>query len=329
MSQISETQRLGAVFGSARSGSTWLGAIVSSNPDVAYRFEPFHRLYYSPQLQAALNDEATTETTDINTLYHALLPAHPLAEKPPFFSKSYPMSMAAGRSLTWPLARKVPLGAWLFRQCYTPRSLPPVVFKEIGLVHLLKKLVPHIPVVYLMRHPCAVVWSMLRGQEQSLMPSDRRQFLQKLLRQRRPDLASEFLHRCDRLSPAEQEALLWRIDTEIALDQIQSHANGLLVFYEDLVEQPLVVAARIFHHLGLPLSTESRIFIEESTLQASARPVQRGEVGINRYFTVFRDPKAACNKWKQQMPATMRDRVMAIVGPSQSFAAGQQQGLWQ
>ncbi|MGF1498175.1 MAG: sulfotransferase [Elainellaceae cyanobacterium] len=328
MSQISQAQRLGAVFGSARSGSTWLGAIVSSHPEVAYRFEPFHRLKQNPQIRAAANPDSTEATADIDAIYHALLPAHPLAEKPPFFTKSYTTPMAAGRSLTWPLARKVPLGAWLFRQCYTPKSLPPVVFKEIGLVHLLTKLVPHIPVIYLMRHPCAVVWSMLRGQEQSLMPSDRRQYLQKILQQRRPDLMDEFQGHEDR-SAAEQEALLWRIDTEAALDQIQSQPNGLLVLYEDLVEQPLVVAARIFRHLGLPLSAESRMFIEESTLQASASPAQRGEVGIDRYFTVFRDPKAACNKWKHQMPVEMRDRVMAVVGPSRSFTVGQQQGLWE
>ena len=34
--------KLAAITG--RCGSTWLGAMVSSHPEVAYLFEPFHRL---------------------------------------------------------------------------------------------------------------------------------------------------------------------------------------------------------------------------------------------------------------------------------------------
>ena len=37
------TGNLAGVFGTSRCGSTWLGSIIASHPEVAYRFEPFHR----------------------------------------------------------------------------------------------------------------------------------------------------------------------------------------------------------------------------------------------------------------------------------------------
>ncbi|MDJ0687655.1 MAG: hypothetical protein QNJ41_04015 [Xenococcaceae cyanobacterium MO_188.B32] len=44
---------MGALFGLGRSGTTWLGAIVASHPEILYRFEPFHRLqkiYIAPKV---------------------------------------------------------------------------------------------------------------------------------------------------------------------------------------------------------------------------------------------------------------------------------------
>ena len=38
------SHQLGAIFGTGHSGTTCLGSIISSHPNIAYRFEPFHRL---------------------------------------------------------------------------------------------------------------------------------------------------------------------------------------------------------------------------------------------------------------------------------------------
>jgi hypothetical protein len=42
--------RIMGIFGTGRSGSSWLGSIIDSHPQVAYRFEPFHRLKQNPTI---------------------------------------------------------------------------------------------------------------------------------------------------------------------------------------------------------------------------------------------------------------------------------------
>ncbi|MGL6343136.1 MAG: hypothetical protein ACRC80_28855, partial [Waterburya sp.] len=86
--------KLGGIFGTGRCGTTWLGAMVSSHPDVAYRFEPFHRLKKSKIAIATALEKIRAEdfsAQDLNLIYQALLPAYPEVEKPPFFAKNCDM----------------------------------------------------------------------------------------------------------------------------------------------------------------------------------------------------------------------------------------------
>ena len=83
--------KMGSIFGTGRSGTTWLGAMVSSHPEIAYRFEPFHRLGATqPAVEEALETIRSNEFSykDLSSVYQALLPAYPQAEKPPFFPKN-------------------------------------------------------------------------------------------------------------------------------------------------------------------------------------------------------------------------------------------------
>ena len=329
---ISSTDKckLGAIFGAGRSGTTWLGTIVSSHPKIAYRFEPFSRLRQTNtyvEETFKLIRSSTFSSSDLSQIYHTLLSAHPEWEKPPFFQKSY--SIPPGRSMIWPLARKNTLFSHLFQQLYTPKATPPLVFKEVQgnlLYPLLTRTTA--PVIYIMRHPCAVVWSNMQGQKNSLMPKHRRQRLSKLLEKKNPTLAEQYNGRLEKLSISEQEALLWRLDVEQALSACQVNKNGLLVIYEGLVAHPLEIASKVFNHLGLEMTRETASFIEESTQSSQASRIKRGEIGINQYFTVFRDSKVACNAWKDEMPPEDRMGAMKIVRDSNPFVFAAEQNLW-
>ena len=100
---------LGAIFGAGRSGTTWLGSVVSSHPDVAYRFEPFHRLEnrnnHLKEVRQKIESNSVS-SQDLFLLYQALLPAAPEMEKQPFFSKTFERRFSKGEQLLWPLARK-------------------------------------------------------------------------------------------------------------------------------------------------------------------------------------------------------------------------------
>lgn len=334
MSNENNNCHIGALFGAGRSGTTWLGAIISSHPDIAYRFEPFHRLQKTnPKVKEILEELIRSDGFSVNNLslvYRMLLPATPDLDKPPFFPKNYRMILSLGKSCTWPLARHNSLVSHLFRFLYTPIDCPMLIFKEVEMVDIFCQLLgkTQMPIVYLVRHPCAVVSSILRGQKSSLVPEGRRNFLHNLLVKYNPILAGEYGERLDDLTVCEQEALMWRLDVERAVSACQSHPNGLLVVYEELTQNTLEISSKVFHHLGLEIAKESVAFIEESTNGSSVSRLKRGEVGINPYFTVFRDSKVAQNSWKNDMLKENIMEVMGIVKDSNVFTMIADRGLW-
>ncbi|NEP08673.1 MAG: sulfotransferase [Symploca sp. SIO2C1] len=324
---------LGAIFGTGRSGTTWLGAILQSHPAISYRFEPFTRLQktqveISQALELIQSDAFSVK--ELPSIYQALLPAYPECEKPPFFPKNYPVRFSWGKSLTWPLARKNALGSCLFRYLYTPKGQPKLVFKEVDKAKLLIPLLARteMPIAYIVRHPCAVISSVMRGQNNSIMPSGRRSVLKNLLAKYEPMLAEQYGERLETLKLSEQEALLWLVEVGRSVSACQNSPNGLLVIYEELTERTLELTEKIFSHFGLNMAQESVSFIEESTSTSSAPRMKRGEIGINQYFTVFRDSKVSRDRWKQEMSTEDQQRVMKIVKNSPVFALAAEQGLW-
>ena len=335
MSSHKESLPLGALFGASRSGTTWLGTLISSHPKVAYRFEPFHRLAkIQPDVGRSFEilQSPQLSSEDRSQIYHSLLPAYPEIEKPPFFDKDYQATLNWGREFTWPFARKMPLVGQIFQKLYTPKTgngqTPTLIFKQVEMVYLIAPLLERLgaPVVYLMRHPCAVIWSRIRGQKNALMPTGRADKLDKILRESFPELVEQYAGQLK--TNTEKEALLWRLDVECALSDCSNSPKGLPIFYEELVENTLPVVERVFEHFNLSLTQDTVSFIEDSTQTTNDLWQKRGEVGINPYFSVFRDSQAVCDRWKEEMPAEDRARVMKIVSDSKAFQMAAEQGVW-
>ena len=314
--------KLGAVFGAGRSGTTWLGSILSSHPEVSYRFEPFHRLQRkNAEISKSIESirSCNFSNKDLSYLYKTLLPAYPECEKPPFFYKKDCFNF--GKKLIWPLSRKNSFCADIFTSIYTPKKQPMLIFKEVALVDLLIKLLEvGIPIVYIVRHPCAVVSSVMEGQKKMLMPDKRRSVLDSLLYKHQPELWKQYKDRINELEVCEQQALLWLIDVETALNACRNTSNSFVVLYEKLAKQPLEVSKKIFNHFRLEMTPQSITFIEESTKNSSTSRIKTGEVGINSYFTVFRDSNFSCDRWKQEMPFEEQAKVLKIVEGSNAFS---------
>lgn len=59
--------RIGLIWGAPRSGTSWLGHLVSRHPDVEYRFQPIHAYSFAPRI------EANSSMLDLYRFYARLL----------------------------------------------------------------------------------------------------------------------------------------------------------------------------------------------------------------------------------------------------------------
>lgn len=320
------------IFGTGRSGSSWLGSIVSSHPEVAYRFEPFHRLKHLPavaQAQQLLESAELTEQ-DLASVYQVLLPAHPRVERPPFFPKSYGMSW--GKTELRPLALRFEILQSVFQKIYSVKKVyPPLVFKEVTMESMMSNVLEKtsMKVVYLVRHPCAVVASTLKGQKEGVMPVGRHAILDKLLRKYEPDLAERVIPQLSQLDALDKETLLWRIDVNKGMAAVQQYPHILLVVYEELCDQPMQVSQRVFQHLGLDFSAQTEAFLTQLTQPELSKSKRWREIGIGNYFSVFKNPALVKNKWKDTLPKESQAKIVNWVKDSTAFTHCARIGNWE
>jgi hypothetical protein len=318
---------LSGVFGTPRSGTTWLGAILDSHPDVAYRFEPFHRLRDHPRIRQAreILDSEHLGDADLARVRALLLPAHPVLEKSPFFPKSY--LRFGGQRLVWPLARRFEPLAPLMEALYTPRGLSRLVFKEVGMIPVMRPLVQKSSarIVYLIRHPFAVVSSVLEGQARGLMGTGRQEAIAGILEAHDPALWARFGPRLPEIDAAVKNALLWRFDTEQALRCLEGRENAMQVVYEDLCLHAEERARAIFDFLGLPFHAQTEQFLHEST---GGHPRRRGDRLVNRYFSVYRDPLESMNRWRKALSASDRRSIEEVLEDCEIYRTIADQGHW-
>lgn len=314
--------RLGAIFGTSRSGSTWLGAIVASHPDTAYRFEPFHRA----KITQAREIKRLTErilapdfnSTDLREFYDFLLAADPWLYKPPFFKNDHHVNF--GRHWLWVACRTVPALGGVFKAIYRARGRPYVIFKEVNFERVLGALVHRstIPVIYLARHPCAFVASQISGQSMGFMLQRQYEPFRARLLSDHPDLVDRFANQLEEMTPAQFIALRWRVEVESAFAQIDHHPRVLLVFHEQLCRDPLKISNEVFNHLGLAMCDQTLDFIKASTTERDAPP-RSVKTRRRAYFNVYRDPMKSMDKWKTELNAEQRAQIDAIVSDSRVF----------
>ena len=157
------------LFSAGRSGSTWLGCLLDSHPDVTYRFEPHAQvagLFKDAKYANALLASDRLSDSDLVSIRRGLLHSNPFIDKPPFFHKrSGALRLPGLRQALCVTARKIPLARPLYRWLYTPTASTVLVFKHVAQEDACRRLINQtsMSLVYLARHPCGTVASLLRG----------------------------------------------------------------------------------------------------------------------------------------------------------------------
>lgn len=258
------------VAGAARSGTTWLADIIQSQLDCRLMFEPFH----SGKVAAFHG-------------HHYFQYMRPEEKCPTLYDYSK-------RVLSGDIRH-----AWVDRRVDRLRSHYRLV-KEIRANLFLKWLAdafPQVPILFIIRHPCAVVLSRMKLDWAT--DSDIAPFLAqpKLVE----DYLSDKLDFINGIEAAESKhALIWCVSNLVPIRQF-GPGNLNIVFYENLVARP---EAEIDHLFGLLRLDYDRQRIMSQILEPSTTTLwERANLS----------PTEKIGGWKDQLNHKQIGDIMSVV----------------
>lgn len=315
------TAKIIMAFGMPRSGTTWCGKIFDSHPDTMYRHEPDTS---SPTrdlpLMAPVGEIDHYEQKIKDYVAGAChVRTERVSASLPMFPKKYysPLSFQLRKGLI--LATKVLSRQW--HNLTVPDFVDidgnhdiKIVWKSIeslGRLGLFARVLGNSRAIHIIRHPCGQISSVVNGEaggkftEKS--PSSEDYGILKHLTE--TEAAGKYRITLDKLKamePIERLAWRWVIFNEQAMIDTAALENCMLLRYEDLCLNPEAKTRELFAFTGLNWNDQTAEFIGKSTKNNN-----------DRYYSVFKDPVKAMNKWQDSLPGERIDRITKIVKDTQ------------
>jgi len=305
-----------ALIGMPRSGTTWVAKAIDSHPDTYYLHEPDSEARLDiPQI---INAEDNEQYLPYINEYLAKIEGVDklkVVGRLPFYPKNYFNSLQLNFNRLSALASKS-LGQ--FSQSITkgsPWLIKPgkkhVTFwksiESMGRVSLLAQARPQIKMLLLVRHPCAVINSELKGEAANKFASktpiyENWGLFEQLLESKTATNNTLTLDKIKLMTPAQRLAWRWLIYYEQLLEQAKLD-NCLLMRYEQLCVEPLAAFAEVFRFFGLTFHQQVKHYLKVSTSSHS-----------DSYYSTSKDPAKAMHGWKSKLPAKDIAAIESIIG---------------
>ena len=264
-----DLQRTVLVAGSGRSGTTWLADLLQPELHARILFEPFH--------------SRLVEEYRPFHYFHYLRP-----DEDHEAMQAYCQRLFSG-DIRHP---------WIDREVEVlrPRMRLVKAIRANLLLGWIRNHFPEVPLVWVVRHPCAVVLSRMElgwDTDRDIAP-----FLEQ------PNLVSDFISERMRViegarTNEEKHAIVWCVHHAVPLRQLESSAYHL-VFYEDLLRRPEFEVPRLFAALGqVP---------RPSIFERMARP----STTSSRDSAVIVGGDAMA-RWRNKLSSEQIARVLAVV----------------
>lgn len=208
--------------GSRRSGTTWLSTVINYRRKLRYVFEPLHSEFVPecrgrPMFQYVRPDATDSALKDL-----------------------------LDRLLSGKVSNR-----WTNRenQCRISRKRLVKIVRANFMLKYIRREFPRMPIVFVLRHPCAVAASQLRTPRGKTVPIEEQLEQSKLVEDHLAPFLDTMTGREDLF---ERQIVWWCMENYVPLRQLES-GDAHVVFYETMCTQPEGELESLFGFLGLKL----------------------------------------------------------------------------
>lgn len=303
-----------------RSGTTWIGKILNSQPDTLYRHEPdswglLNEVPLLPRIEQAMQySQAVNEFIESIPRMHQTKVSATL----PFFRQNYlsptqfhlhRMSNVSSLFLARFLG-EVSMPQFVDYQAKNDVHLIWKSVESLGRLGVIVRVAKDCRAVHLLRHPCGYISSVLRGETRkkftdTLPTSEDYNLLEMLMQTEQAKVHQLRLDQLRKMSHVERLAWRWVLVNEKAHDDTYGSENCITALYEDFCNDPEGSARRIFQFTGLEWHPRVEKFLLDSTTRDRSA-----------YYSIFKDPKKSANKWRFELSAHDISAIMRIAEKS-------------
>lgn len=303
------------VFGLPRAGTTWLGKIFDSHPDTLFRHEPdaINSTNDFPFVIPSKDIEKYVDSARKYLIARVSDRQLRCVATTPFFRKSY-RSEICDRLRNSMIAVAKTLNSAMPANIERRVNIPDMVSKSSTVVNVIKSVdstarlplfaraCPREKFLYIMRHPCGVVNSKIRGDSLGKIPPsvafrawlDFDYALENKLTE--ADLKS--------WSDLEIAAWGWILVNDLVIKASRNHSNINVINYDALCASPIEHCKSVFAWCDLEWHPQTEEYIHDC---------MSNDPGSNAsYYSTQQNPATAANKWKKELTPDQIEIVMAI-----------------
>lgn len=308
------------IFGSPRSGTTWLGKLFDSHPEVFYLHEPDSILVNREIPFQVSEDELEKYIVPASEYISRLLDIKNIKATGslPIFRKNYRNALMHLFRYSYVYSSKIlqrGIGAEKMRNIDVPDFFGAgkkvncqYAIKSVNSLNrvcLFSRAKPDARILHLIRHPCGYVASLIRGYRLNLLR--RESFMPAISRMPEAKQRGFTLDYLESLTVEEKHACIWMLQNEKTMNEMKDNDNYKLVVYEELCRDPIQVTRELFDFSALQWDLQSEEFI---------RLCQQADDGGKGYFQIIRNPAKAVSRWKDELDKSQISRVVDFVSDS-------------
>jgi hypothetical protein len=305
------------IIGAPRSGTTWIAKMFDAHPKVIYRHEP-DSAFPNPDIPGIVpHEEIPRYIVDARAYVDRLFQISSVktSTSRPSFPKEYRGNLGTLLNSGCLNALRLlesfrPIASHVNRIC-----LPDFIREsELESSHLVVKSViamgrsglyvqacPDYRFIVIIRHPAGYVSSVLRGVRLGRFSDS----IPKIALSRSTGAIERGIQLSDfeAMTDIERYSWFWVLLNEHMLREVSGQGNCLVINYETVCDSPLEWANKLYAHAQIPISNQTRLFLENS---------QKRQSGESGFYSVFKDATDSAQKWRSELDSTQIDVIRSI-----------------